>query len=50
MDTFCYYIEHLVDNCMLPGQIENWIIIQNLNDFGITSLPLAVITNGHIVL
>jgi len=38
-----YELEYLISNLMLPGQIENWIIIHNLGNAGLTSLPLAFI-------
>jgi len=28
---------------MLPGQIENWVFIIDLNKTGLTDLPLSVI-------
>jgi len=35
-----YYLEYLMNNLMLPGQIENWIIFNDLNNMGLLSLPM----------
>lgn len=37
-----FMLDYIVANFMLPGQVETWIFIINLNKIGITSLPKAV--------
>ena len=35
-------LDYIVANFMLPGQVESWIFVINLNKIGITSLPKTV--------
>lgn len=37
-----YFSEYLLDNALLPGQIENWIMITDLTGIGLTNLPFNV--------
>jgi hypothetical protein len=39
-DLLCFVLEYCVTHLMIPGKIENWIIITDLNRQGLTSLPL----------
>jgi len=34
-----YFFEFLINHILLPGQVENWIFILDLNNVGIGSLP-----------
>lgn len=34
--------EHILHYMLLPGKSENWVVIVDLIDLGLTSLPLAV--------
>lgn len=43
--TFTYFIEHILENAILPGQVENWIIITDLDGIGLTNVPYTV--NSH---
>lgn len=36
------FSEYMVDNALLPGQVENWIIINDLTGVGITNFPRQV--------
>ena len=44
-DSYCYLLcfllEFAIQKLMIPGQIENWIVITDLNNQGLTNLPLA---------
>lgn len=37
----CYLLEFTVKNLMLPGHIENWIIITDLNNQSLHNLPMS---------
>jgi len=43
LDTITYQLEYLIKHFMLPGQVENWVFINNLNSMGLTSLPLTTL-------
>lgn len=43
MDSLTYLLQFTIENLMLPGQIENWNFIVDLNSLGVSSLPLSVI-------
>ena len=46
LDTFkkviTIFLEHVIGTMMIPGQVENWITIMDLNKMGLTSLPMGV--------
>ena len=37
----CYILEYCIKNLMIPGHIENWIIITDLNNKSLSSLPIS---------
>lgn len=39
-----FLLDFVIRELLLPGQIENWHVIGDLNGCGITELPIAVIT------
>ncbi|CAD8175987.1 unnamed protein product [Paramecium pentaurelia] len=39
LDSMTIFLEHVIANYTLPGQIENWVVIMDLGGLGITSLP-----------
>jgi hypothetical protein len=38
-----YFIEYIVNNMLIPGQIEDWTIIADLNNVSIMSIPSELI-------
>ena len=47
-EILTFFLEFVLVQCMLPGQIENWILLTDLEDLGITNLPYSV-TSTHPV-
>lgn len=41
----CFTLEFMIREMMIPGQIENWIVITDLCNKSLTELPLKVRTN-----
>lgn len=41
-NAMMFYMDYVVNNFMLPGQVESWIFVINLGKIGITSLPTTV--------
>lgn len=39
-DIACFYFKWIVDNMMVPGHIEGWLVIIDMKDVGITQLPV----------
>ena len=37
----CYYFDYLINNFLLPGHVENWILIVDMKEVGITELPVS---------
>ncbi|EGR29784.1 hypothetical protein IMG5_148650 [Ichthyophthirius multifiliis] len=35
-----YFLEVVINNMLLPGQVENWVIILDFNNTGLFSLPI----------
>jgi hypothetical protein len=42
-DSLTYILEYVIHSLFLPGQIENWVFIMDLNGVGLSSLPLSAI-------
>ena len=40
--AIAYIIEYILKDVMLPGQVENWIIINDLNNMSFWNMPLQV--------
>jgi hypothetical protein len=38
-----FFLELVVNHMLLPGQVESWVIIMDLNFQGISDLPFSVI-------
>ena len=36
-----YLLEYIIENFLLPGQVESWNLIINLNNIGLFGLPLG---------
>jgi hypothetical protein len=36
-------MEYIRENFFLPGQIENWVVIADLDNLGLMSVPYKVI-------
>lgn len=45
MATGFFLLEHIIDHMFLPGQIENWVLIIDLQDFDIKECPLKIIAD-----
>ena len=43
-------VEYALSNILLPGQIESWNIIFDLNNFGIFEMPLSKIQDVAVYL
>jgi hypothetical protein len=41
--TACFVHETIIQNCFLPGQVENWIVIYDLGGMGVTEMPMNAI-------
>ncbi|CAD8065542.1 unnamed protein product [Paramecium sonneborni] len=39
LQSISIFLDYVLTNCMLPGQIENWIVIMDLGGLGIMGLP-----------
>lgn len=40
--TFTYFFEEIIEHVLLPGQVEQWVTIMNVEGFSLFSLPLGV--------
>lgn len=38
-------LEYLRKHLLIPGQVENWIILMDLDKLGLNEIPFAVINN-----
>lgn len=40
--TMTFWFEHIINDWMLPGQVENWVFIVNMKGMGISNLAVHV--------
>ena len=45
-----YGFEYIINNMFLPGQVENWIFIHDLNGMGVTDLPINSIKKVNAIM
>jgi hypothetical protein len=45
IESLTYLFEIIINGMMIPGQVENWIFIMDLQHMGLTSLPINVFYN-----
>ena len=38
-----FQIDFLIRNCLIPGQIENWTVIVDMTNIGLTSIPKSML-------
>lgn len=38
-----YFLDFLITECMIPAHIENWTVIVDLNNVGITQIPKGLL-------
>jgi hypothetical protein len=47
VDTMVYLlnfqIDYIIRNCFLPGVIENWTVIVDLSNVGLTQIPKTLL-------
>ena len=36
----CYFFDFVVNNYMLDGRVENWLMVIDCKDIGVTELPI----------
>lgn len=39
---FSFFLQYIVENLLIPGQVENWIVLNDMKGVGITSVPVKV--------
>ncbi|OMJ72001.1 hypothetical protein SteCoe_29678 [Stentor coeruleus] len=44
-NLLCFLLEFAIQKLLLPGQIENWIVITDLNNKGLSDLPISSLKN-----
>lgn len=40
--TIAYFLEYVIKNLMLPGQIERWVVVEDMKGMSLTSIPFGV--------
>ena len=43
VEVMTYFCEYIMDNMLLPGQVENWNMITDFNGVGVTDVPYSVL-------
>jgi len=38
-----YFLDYVMKNLLLPGQVENWVVITDLENVGIMNLPYSLL-------
>lgn len=48
ISSVIFFLEVIVNNMFLPGQVENWVVLINFNFMGLFTFPIKVI-NSHCI-
>ena len=40
--TAAYFLDYIARHMFLPGQVENWVVLVDLNDVSVMSAPINV--------
>lgn len=40
--TAAYFLDHIAKSLFLPGQVENWVVLVDLKDVSLMSVPYTV--------
>lgn len=46
--TFTYFFEEIIEHVLLPGQVEQWVTIMDVEGFSLFSLPLGVTVSYNL--
>lgn len=38
-----FQIDYVIRNCLIPGRIENWTVILNMDNVGLTQIPKTLL-------
>lgn len=41
--TIAYFLEYVIDKLMLPGQIERWVVVEDMKGMSLTSIPFGTL-------
>lgn len=41
-DLLTYFLEYVINNLLIPGQVENWVLIADMSGLNVTSVPYSV--------
>ena len=41
-----FFLEYILENLMLPGKVENWVLISDMNGLNVATVPYGV-DRGH---
>ena len=41
-DLLTYFLEFVINNMLIPGQVENWVLIADMTGLNILTVPYTV--------
>lgn len=50
IDSLVFFIEYMIENMCIPGQVENWNIILDVSDFSMVFIPSQLKTIFHVLM
>lgn len=48
MPLIGFFLDYVIDNMFLPGQVENWVTITDMGSMGLSDLPINVSTKQQL--
>ena len=50
INSFVYFLEYLINNLLIPGQVENWLIILDVANFSMLFIPQELKTIFNVLM
>lgn len=44
-DLLTFFLEFVINNLLIPGQVENWVLIADMSGLNVLSVPYSVLSN-----
>lgn len=41
-DLLTYFLEFVINNLLIPGQVENWVLIADMSGLNVLTVPYSV--------
>lgn len=43
-EALYYFFEYIISNMMIPGQVENWVLMMDFDDIGVLNMTVTFLS------